>query len=761
MSYMNNSDHHNFGDGKRVLEVVERLTTYATNNNHEYLIVEHWLYGLLGDAGVNKMLTDLGANVNQLKVDVEKYIEDTVPTIQIGSSIHEHTPMPSSKFDLVFKQASTQSLFSARTEVYPEVILLTMMKIENTQAAYMLAQQGITTHVVFRYLKEMFTASTSDGETGSAGDKSMLSEYCRNLNAEAGEGNIDPVIGREVELESTVEILARRRKNNIIYVGHPGVGKTCLAEGLAKKIVDGQVPDAISDKVVYSLDVGALLAGTKYRGDFEERLKSLLKEIKNKGNIILFIDEAHMILNAGSSNGGNVDASNMIKPMLAKGELMCIAATTYDEYHEHFEKDRALMRRFQKYDISEPSVEDTRRILRGLKKHYEEFHGVVYSDKVIDMCVDLSDRYMKNKYFPDKSIDIMDASGAKAKLAKSEIVGDKLVLEMCSKLSKVPMDMIDVDAVSTIQNLEERLKSRVFGQDQAIETLSESITVAKAGLRDANKPIGSFLFVGPTGTGKTYIAKQLAELTGAELIRFDMSEYQERHSVSKLLGAPPGYVGHDSGKSGDGQLITEIDDNPNSVLLLDEIEKAAPEIMTVLLQVMDDGRLTSSKGKTVDFSNVTIIMTSNLGAADAEKNRIGFGSNDNVGAIDEAVKRFLPPEFRNRLDGVIRFNKLSENEMESIVIREITELNEKLIKKGITAVFTPKAKQKLAEEGYDPLNGARPMKRLFNEMIMKRLSKDIVFGGLKNGGRVKVDVKNNEFFFDVTPAEVRNGVETQ
>lgn len=745
-------------NGRRITDVINRLVAYAKNNRHELLVTEHWIYGLLGDNGVQDMLKALNVNTKQVEADIEKYLQSpNIPKFLTGVQGQDYEPIETETFRNIFQLAMTQTQFSGNTEVEPEIVMLAIMKIAGTdvvsQGAFILQEHGVTPAKIVEYLRRQAQAARGQGDPNGQGQpESMLDEFCRNLNEEAANGDIDPVIGRESEIDGTVEILARRRKNNLVYVGHPGVGKTCLAEGLAKKIVDKQVPDAIADKEVFALDVGGLLAGTKYRGDFEERLKKLLKEIKDKGNVILFIDEIHMMMGAGASNGSQVDASNMIKPMLAKGELMCIGATTYDEYHEHFEKDRALQRRFQKFDIDEPSVENTKRILKGLKKHYEDYHGVTYTDKNIDLCVDLSERYMKNKYFPDKSIDIMDAAGAKAKLAGEEEVTEKCILEMASRLSKVPLDMIDLDAVSTIANLEERMKSRVFGQDEAIEKITESIILSKAGLRDPSKPIGSYLFVGPTGTGKTHIAKQLADLSGAKLIRFDMSEYQEKHAISKLIGAPPGYVGHGEGQYGDGKLISEIDDNPNAVLLLDEVEKAAPEVMTVLLQVMDDGRLTSSKGKTVDFSNVVLLLTSNLGAADAEKSKVGFAGGLNDGAIDSAVENFFAPEFRNRLDAVVKFRRLGEDIMDSIVKREITELNDMLIKKGVTVVFKPGATRKLATDGYDKKNGARPLKRLFDNEIKKPLSRELLFGGLKNGGRVTVDCRNDQFSFQIDSA---------
>jgi ATP-dependent Clp protease ATP-binding subunit ClpA len=536
-------------------------------------------------------------------------------------------------------------------------------------------------------------------------------------------------------------------------VGHPGVGKTALAEGLAKKIVDGEVPDALAAKEVYSLDISALLAGTKYRGDFEERLKKVLKGIEKKGNVILFIDEIHMIMGAGSASQGSMDAGNILKPMLAKGKLRCMGATTYDEYETHFEKDKALKRRFHKYDVDEPSVKDTKRILKGLKKYYEKFHGVTYDKGTLDVATDLSERYMKNKFRPDKAIDIMDLAGAKAKLANVETVDMNYILQTVSKLAKIPMDMIDIKENDAIATLDSKIKDKVYGQDEAIETLVDAIILSKSGIREPNKPIGSYILLGPTGVGKTYVTKQLAKILGVKLVRFDMSEYMEKHTASKLIGAPPGYVGHGEGEAGSGQLISEVENNPNCVLLLDEIEKAHPDVVQILLQVMDEARLTSGTGKTVDFSNTILLMTSNLGAAESEKLNIGFAAQERTGEDDKAYKKYFTPEFRNRVDGVIKFNKLGHEEMKLIVSREVDRLNELLLDKKVTVSCLAKAKEKLAELGYDPKMGARPLARLFQEKIKKPISKQILFGDLINGGRVRIGVDDEELSLTFTPGK--------
>lgn len=583
----------------------------------------------------------------------------------------------------------------------------------------------------------------------------------RNLSKLSRKKNLLPSDYQYKNLKLRIEKIKYIGQENAqcIMIDHPAhlyitdnyvvTHNTALAEGLALKIINKEVPKALQDKVVYSLDIGALIAGTKFRGDFEERLKGVLDQVKKLGNCIMFIDEIHMILGAGSTSGSQMDAGNLLKPMLAKGQLMCVGATTYDEFHEHFEKDKALLRRFQKYDINQPSAEQTKLILKGIAYQYEKFHGVTFDEGATDMCVDLAERYMKSKFFPDKAIDIMDSAGAISKLRDEKNVTIDIVVQQAAKMARIPVEMIDMKENTALENLAPRMKDKVYGQDVAIDKLTEAIFMSKAGLRNPSKPIGSFLFTGPTGVGKTYAAKKLAESLGVHFARFDMSEYMEKHTVSKFIGAPPGYVGHGEGKMGEGQLIQTIDANPNCVLLLDEIEKANPDVITVLLQVMDDGRLTSAKGKTVDFSNVIVIMSANLGAADAEKLKIGFGNQDNSSVVDAEIKKFFSPEFRNRLDGIVKFNKLTMSEMNLIVNAEISKTELMLAPKNITLNVTQQARNWLAENGYDPKMGARPFERLAEEKIKKPLSKEILFGKLKNGGRVNVDCVNNELVFDV------------
>lgn len=725
---------------KKVEKMVERAVTVAANNRHEYVTVEHILLSLLHEKDIGELLLAVGAQPAKIKADVVAFLGD--PSLKRPEIMDGTVPKRTAATNRVFQRAMTQLLFSGQSDLTNAAVLISILSEDTSHSAYFLGKHGVT----YQKLVEQLRANASSSGNGQTANN-PLEQYARNLSADAERGDIDPVIGRDKEIQDTVEILARRRKQNVVYVGDAGVGKTSIAEGLALKIYKKEVPKALADRVVYSLDLGALIAGAKFRGDFEERLKNVLEQIKKLGNVILFIDEIHMVLGAGSTTGNTMDASNLLKPMLARGELTCIGATTYDEYHEHFEKDKALTRRFQKYDIKEPTAAETKAILAGVVKHYEKFHGVTYGDGTVDLCVDMADRYMKNKFFPDKAFDIMDSAGAVAKLQGRKAVTRDMVLAQTAKLTKMPINMIDVKENTGLEHLAPKLKDKVYGQDEAIDRVVEAIYISKAGLRDRSKPVGSFLFTGPTGTGKTYTAKKLAETLGVHFARFDMSEYMEKHTVSKFIGAPPGYVGHGEGKMGEGQLIQTVESNPNCVLLLDEVEKANPDVLTVLLQVMDAGRLTSSKGKTVDFSNVILIMSANLGAADAEKLRIGFGDQDNGGAVDAEIRKFFSPEFRNRLDGVVKFNKLTLNEMTLIVNAEIEKSERMLAERNVSIWLTQQARVWLAEHGYDPKMGARPFERLYEEKVKRQLSKEILFGKLANGGTANVDVVDGEFVF--------------
>ena len=1093
---------------KKVEKMIERAVAVAADNNHEYVTLEHILLSLLHEKEIHDLILAINSQPTKIKADTIQFLGN--PELKKPDALKDVPPKRTQLLNRTFQRALTQLVFSGRNELTNEGILLSILSEETSHAYYFLSKNGVSREKIVAQLRKI------DEKQNTEQQESPLEQYARNLNKEAGEGSIDPVVGREVEIADTIEILARRKKNNVIYVGEPGVGKaqplhskiltpggwttmgdirvgdlvvnpqggvanviglypqgkkeifkitfadgrtaescaehlwevygkefgktyktsggyrsrrvgskvvelkdiikylskgkkvriplvtsyntkpaelpidpwlmgfllgdgsfaetkvgtfstadseilryvqeaigdlykiehidnydyrimhvekpvskgflcrdgksqhfikeavnnlglrgklstdkfipdiyktgsleqkemllaglvdsdgyvtetgsvsistsseqmakdiqeivwsiggiakilskvttythrgqkltgavnysvsiryptpqnlsrltrkksllpmdyqyknlklaitsvqsigemeaqcimldsdnhlyitdnyvvthnTALAEGLAMKIINKEVPTALQEKVVYSLDLGALLAGTKFRGDFEERLKGVLDEVKKKGNVIMFIDEIHMILGAGSTTGSQMDAGNLLKPMLAKGQLMCVGATTYDEFHEHFEKDKALLRRFQKYDINQPSAEQTKRILAGLTKYYEKFHGVTYAVGTTDLCVDLADRYMKNKFFPDKAIDIMDAAGARAKLDEVKEVTLDIVLKQASKIAKIPAEMMDAKENTQLESLSPRMKDKVYGQDEAIDNLVSSIFLAKAGLRNPAKPIANFLFTGPTGTGKTYTAKTLANLLGVKLVRFDMSEYMEKHTVSKLIGAPPGYVGHGEGKMGEGQLIQAVDTTPNCVLLLDEIEKAHQDVFTILLQIMDDGRLTSSKGKTVDFSNVIVILSANAGAADAEKLKIGFGDQDNSGVMDKEIKNLFTPEFRNRLDGIVKFNKLTMVEMNLIANAEIEKTEAMLADKNIFLNVTQQARDWLAKNGYDPKMGARPFERLFEKKVKLPMSKEILFGQLKNGGRVSIDVSGDDIVISVLP----------
>jgi ATP-dependent Clp protease ATP-binding subunit ClpA len=585
-------------------------------------------------------------------------------------------------------------------------------------------------------------------------NQDALSTYCVNLNKKAMAGKIDPLIGREQEVERTIQILCRRTKNNPLYVGDPGVGKTAIAEGLAKRIVEGDVPEVLAKSTIFALDMGALLAGTRYRGDFEERLKAVVTELENQPGAVLFIDEIHTVIGAGATSGGAMDASNLLKPALASGSLRCIGSTTYKEFRNYFEKDRALVRRFQKIDVAEPSIEDTVKILKGLKTNYEKHHKVRYTDEAIRAAVELSAKYINDRKLPDKAIDVIDEVGAsrmllpEAKRRKTVTLRD--VEEIVAKIARIPPKSVSADDKETLRNLERDLKSMVFGQDKAIEALSAAIKLSRAGLREAEKPIGNYLFSGPTGVGKTEVARQLASTLGIELIRFDMSEYMERHSVSRLIGAPPGYVGFDQG----GLLTDAIDQHPHAVLLLDEIEKAHQDLYNILLQVMDHGKLTDHNGKTVDFRNVILIMTTNAGASDMAKEAIGFGSTTRQGEDEEAIKRLFTPEFRNRLDATITFAGLTEEIVGRVVEKFVMQLEAQLADRNVTIELSSSAKEWLAERGYDRLYGARPLGRVIQEYIKKPLAEELLFGKLAKGGSVKVTMKDGKLDFEFTEAAV-------
>ena len=715
--------------------IITCAVNYASERNHEYVTLEHLMLCCLEDEAIIELLENFDCDRELAHKDLVNYLSDESNNGLKGDIPYDGKPKKTASVERVMQRAFAQVIFSARDQVSSMDLFVSILSENDTHAKYICELNGIDRLAVVQVLTAMSTANMKEAE-----------DFLINLNKKAADSEIDPLIGRHEEVSDVVHILARRKKNNPLLIGEPGVGKTAIAEGLALKISEGTVPNALKEKVVYSLDIGALLAGTRYRGDFEERIKTVLDSLEADPNVILFIDEIHMIMGAGSAGSSNVDVANLLKPLLGRGKLLTMGATTNDEYSTHFEKDKALLRRFQRVDIEPTDVPTTIEIMKGLKPFFEEFHGVTYTDELVEKSVDLCDRYIKNKFFPDKAVDVIDASGATVKLRGEETVSTADIVHVISKMSKIGVDVIDVDSTEGYKSLDKRIKTKVYGQDEAVDQIVEAILVAKAGLREENKPVGSFLLVGPTGTGKTETAKQLAEQMEAKLIRFDMSEYQERHSVSKLIGAPPGYVGHAECKMGQGQLLTTVEENPNCVLLLDEVEKAAPEVLQVLLQVMDDGRLTGATGKTTDFSNVIMLMTSNLGAAAGETNKIGFGDQTKKDTDVKAIKSFFAPEFRNRLDAIIKFNKLGTPVIKKIVKRLEEEINLQLKDKDIIITLDASAVKYFVDNGYDPSMGARPLKRLFEQELKKPLSKRILFEDLKD---VELTISKGEDGVDI------------
>jgi ATP-dependent Clp protease ATP-binding subunit ClpA len=734
----------------------------AARRDHEFVVLEHLLYALLHDAGTVDALKFCGANTERLKQQLDDYLTVVLEALPAEECAE---PMPTMGFRRVVQNAVLQVARAGRDEVSGAHVLIAMWDEPDSTAVHLLTREGVTRLDVMQFLSHgvstdgplpagsepewMDDDEDDDGEFGQQGG-SALQRFATLLNERAAEGRIDPLIGREHEIGRILQVLCRRRKNNPLLVGDPGVGKTAIVEGLAWRIQQGDVPAALKETDIYALDLGALLAGTRYRGDFEERLKAVLRELEEHPKAILFIDEIHMLIGAGATQGGTMDASNLLKPMLGSDRLRCIGSTTWDEFRQHFEKDRALTRRFQKLDVSEPSVEDTIQILQGLQPRYEEYHGVCFTDDAVRAAVELSARFLHDRKLPDKAIDLIDEAGATARLARGEeepteptVVGRAAIEQILSSLAHIPPATVNADDREKLRSLEGELKARVFGQDSAIEQLTAAIKLGRAGLRDERKPIGSYLFTGPTGVGKTEVARSLAEVMGVELIRFDMSEYMERHTVSRLIGAPPGYVGFDQ----QGLLTESVNRTPHAVLLLDEIEKAHPDVFNLLLQIMDYGKLTDNNGKQADFRNVVLIMTSNVGASELARRKPGFG-HEAVGEEDErALKDTFTPEFRNRLDARISFAPLSLPVMEKIVERMVGELAGLLTKKGVTLELSDEARVYLAKKGLDPLNGARPLARIIQEEIKRPLSEELLFGRLADGGGVAADVEGKALVF--------------
>ncbi len=732
--------------------------TEAARRRHEFMTVEHLLYALLFDEGTAVAVKSAGGNVAQLKARLERFMNEQLESAPDGQQV---TPTPSLGVQRAIRRAAAHVQSSGKDEVKGTNVLVAIFAERDSFAVNLLEEAGVSRLDVVAYIAHGVTKGEGDGEARESegelaeGDgprtaKDPLKAYTVNLNEEAKDKRIDPLVGRANEIQRVIQILARRKKNNPLLVGDAGVGKTAIAEGLALKIQAGEVPDALKNSTVYALDMGALLAGTRYRGDFEERLKGVIKGLQKIEGAVLFIDEIHTVIGAGATSGGSMDASALLKPALASGKLRCIGSTTFTEYRSHFEKDRALARRFQRVDVVEPSVEDTIKILQGLRGQYEQFHEVTFTDEAIEAAATLSSRYLHDRKLPDKAIDLLDEAGAAAKLGtgKGAKVGAPEVEAVLARMAQIPPKEVAGSDRERLANLDQDLKSVVFGQDHAIGQLVAAIKLSRAGLRSPEKPIGCYLFTGPTGVGKTEVAKQLAKTMGIELVRFDMSEYMERHTVSRLIGAPPGYVGFDQG----GLLTDAIAKTPHAVLLLDEIEKAHPDVFNVLLQVMDHGKLTDNNGKSTDFRHVILLMTSNVGARDLARKAVGFGESRATGEADREYKRMFSPEFRNRLDARIAFNALSPEVMGSIVDKFVKELAGQLEARKVTIAVTPSARDWLADKGFDPDNGARPLGRVIQDAVKTPLGEELLFGKLEKGGHVEVDARDGKIVVTCTPA---------
>ena len=744
-------------------KAIHAALAQANERKHEFATLEHLLFALLDEPDALRVMQACSVDVTELRQTLIEFIEEDLSNLV--TDIEGSEAVPTAAFQRVIQRAAIHVQSSGRTEVTGANVLVAIFAERESNAAYFLQEQDMTRYDAVNYIAHGVAKDPAFGEnrpiTGSDEEdddeglqtshksepdkkESALEKYCVDLNAKSRKGDVDPLIGRDHEVERCIQVLCRRRKNNPLLVGDPGVGKTAIAEGLAHRIVNDETPEVLSNTTIFSLDMGALLAGTRYRGDFEERLKAVVTELEEHPDSVLFIDEIHTVIGAGATSGGAMDASNLLKPALQGGKLRTMGSTTYKEFRQHFEKDRALSRRFQKIDVNEPSVPDTIKILKGLKEYFEEHHSVKYTADAIKTAVELSDRYINDRKLPDKAIDVIDEAGAAQHLVpaskRRKTIGTKEIEAVVAKIARIPPKNVSKDDAEVLKDLEKTLKRVVFGQDTAIEALSSAIKLARAGLREPEKPIGNYLFAGPTGVGKTEVAKQLADTLGVELLRFDMSEYMEKHAVSRLIGAPPGYVGFDQG----GQLTDGVDQHPHCVLLLDEIEKAHPDVYNILLQVMDHGTLTDHNGRTVDFRNVILIMTSNAGASEQAKAAIGFGRDRREGEDTAAIERTFTPEFRNRLDAVISFAPLPKSVILQVVEKFVLQLEAQLMDRNVHIELTPKAAEWLADKGYDDKMGARPLGRVIQEHIKKPLAEELLFGKLAKGGVVKVTVKAGE-----------------
>ena len=754
-------------------QAIHKALSHANERSHEFATLEHLLLALLDEPDAQQVMRACDVDIVQLRQALTEYVEDELSTLV--TDVEGSEAVPTAAFQRVIQRAAIHVQSSGRTEVTGANVLVAMFAERESNAAYFLQDQNMTRYDAVNFIAHGVAKNNDYDEARSISGseqiddnleksadgiedskkESALEKYCVDLNQKANGGDIDPLIGRDHEVERCIQVLCRRRKNNPLLVGDPGVGKTAIAEGLARKVVSKETPEVLSNTTIFSLDMGALLAGTRYRGDFEERLKAVVAELENHEDAVLFIDEIHTVIGAGATSGGAMDASNLLKPALQGGKLRTMGSTTYKEFRQHFEKDRALSRRFQKIDVNEPNVDDTIKILKGIKGYFEEHHNIKYTADALKSAVELAARYITDRKLPDKAIDVIDEAGAAQHLLTStkrkKTIGVKEIEAIVAKIARIPPKNITKDDAIVLKDLEASLKRVVFGQDKAIESLSSAIKLARAGLREPEKPIGSYLFAGPTGVGKTEVAKQLADNLGVELLRFDMSEYMEKHAVSRLIGAPPGYVGFDQG----GQLTDGVDQHPHCVLLLDEIEKAHPDVYNVLLQVMDHGTLTDHNGRSVDFRNVIVIMTSNAGATEQAKAAIGFGRNRREGEDTAAIERTFTPEFRNRLDAVISFSPLPKDTILQVVEKFVLQLEAQLMDRHVAIEMTNEAASWLADKGYDDKMGARPLSRVIQEHIKKPLAEELLFGKLSKGGLVIVSVKNNKIKLDLKGPEKR------
>ena len=742
-------------------ETLHRAVAYANQRKHEYATLEHLLMSLTDDQEAAAVMRACNVDLPVLKKNLANYLDTELKSLVVEDG---EDAKPTAGFQRVIQRAVIHVQSSGRDEVSGANVLVAVFSERESHAAFFLQEQDMTRYDAVNFIahgiakkagasepRSVKGSAEAEGEdkSGAKTGGEALETYCVNLNEKARAGKVDPLIGRYLEVERCIQVLCRRTKNNPLLVGDPGVGKTAIAEGLARKIITGEVPEVLAEATIFSLDMGALLAGTRYRGDFEERVKQVVKELENHPNAILFIDEIHTVIGAGATSGGAMDASNLLKPALASGTLKCMGSTTYKEFRQHFEKDRALVRRFQKIDVNEPTIDDTIKILKGLKSYYEDFHKLKFTDDAIKAAVELSAKYITDRKLPDKAIDVIDEAGASQMLLpegkRRKKLGQKDIEAVIAKMARIPAKSVSKSDTESLRSLEADLRRAVFGQDDAIEQLSAAMKMARAGLRDAAKPIGCYLFSGPTGVGKTEVARQLAHTLGIELLRFDMSEYMERHTVSRLIGAPPGYVGHDQG----GQLTDAVDQHKHAVVLLDEIEKAHQDVYNILLQVMDHGTLTDANGKKIDFRNVVLIMTTNAGAADNNRNGIGFGRGKVSDEDEAAIKRLFTPEFRNRLDAVVTFKSLSQDVIRNVVQKFILQLEAQLADRNVTLELSDAAGDWLAKNGYDELYGARPLARVIQEHIKKPLADEILFGRLVRGGHVRLDLRDGKIVFEI------------